>query len=82
MRVMPLPAQILVAFICSSVAFLLLRAAFHPHASVFDRLGGVGDYLAVGGTVLIFCVILYRIRNGTWTREQIDELLEIDDESF
>jgi hypothetical protein len=79
MRAMPILTQILVAFMSSGVAFFLFRTAFNPHASVFDPLEGLGDFLAVGVTVLTFCVILYRIRNGTWTREQIDELLGIDD---
>jgi hypothetical protein len=73
--------QVLVAVVSSSLAFSLLRTALHPHASVFDPLTNLGDYLAVGVTAVIFCVILYRLRRGTWTREQVDEVLGIDDES-
>jgi hypothetical protein len=72
---------LLVAFASSGIAFLLLRAAFHPHASVFDPITEPGDYLAVTGTVLIFCVILYRMQQRTWNREQVDKILQIDDES-
>jgi hypothetical protein len=70
---------ILAALASGGAAFFLLRKAFHSDASVFDPLEEIGDYLAVGGTALVFCAILYRMQQRTWTREHVDELLNIDD---
>lgn len=63
-------------------SFLLVRTALHRQTGAFDPIDGVADYLTVGITILCFAVILNRLRLGTWTREQEDYLLSIDDETF
>jgi hypothetical protein len=73
--------QILLAFVSSCMVFLLVRAALNAHAGMFDPLVGVADYLTVGITILSFTIIFHRLRSGTWTREQVSELSEIDDDS-
>jgi hypothetical protein len=65
-----------------ALGFALLRSALEPRISVFAPLTAGADYLAVGGALIVFCVIAYRIIRGTWTREQMEELLSIDDESI
>jgi hypothetical protein len=63
----------------SCIVFLLVRTALHSHAGMLDPIDGVADYLTIGITILCFAVILHRLRLATWTREQEDELLSVDD---
>lgn len=64
----------------SGVIFSLVRTALHPSAGLLDPLDTVGDYLSLGLTVLACIVILYRLRRGTWTRDNERELWNIDED--
>lgn len=64
----------------SGVIFSLVRTASHPSAALLDVLDTVGDYLSLGLSVLACLVILYRLRRGTWTRDNERELWNIDED--
>ena len=83
MRNLRITMKQMISVVASScLVFLLVRTALHRQTGAFDPIDGVADYLTVGITILCFAVILNRLRLGTWTREQEDYLLSIDDETF
>ncbi|MFP5390875.1 MAG: hypothetical protein ACLGI6_04905 [Gammaproteobacteria bacterium] len=70
--------QIAIAAVSGGVAYLVIAGVVHAlfaRGSDADRLG---QYVAIAAGLLVFGLVLYRIRHGSWPRESLDELLDID----
>ncbi len=61
------------------VSFVLIRSAFRPRGSPLGPLSESEQYFAVGVSLVIFAVVLYRMFLRSWGREQVDQLLDFDD---
>lgn len=72
--------QAFIAAVSGGLSYFLLRSALQPYGSLAGALDEI-NYLAIGLALLVFVAVFYRIRRGSWTREHVDELFEIDDDS-
>lgn len=72
-----IPTQRLIALLGGVVAYLPIAAMLHVPPWHPD-----GDtpahYLAIGAGVVVAVVVFVRIRQGTWTRRHIDDMLDVD----
>lgn len=65
------------------VSYLFVRAALRPRGwGMQSSLTDSENYLALGGAVVIFGVVLWRLCRGTWGKEQIDQILDIGDSGY
>jgi hypothetical protein len=63
------------------VSYFLIWSALRPFRSS-RPLTDYEQYVDLGASLLVFVVVLYRIRQSTWGREQVDKLMDIDDTSL
>jgi hypothetical protein len=66
------------AGIATVIAYVLIWSALRPFGSS-TPLSDDERYVDLGASLLVFVLVFYRIRQGTWGREQVDKLLDIDD---
>lgn len=71
--------SLVVSMIVGLVSFLLIRSAFRPRGSSLGPLGESEQFFAIGVSLAIFAVVLYRMCRRTWGREQVDQLIDFDD---
>lgn len=71
--------SLVVSSIVSLVSFLLIRSALRPRGSSLGPLSDAEQVFAVGLSLVIFIIVLYRMLCRTWNREQVDQLLDFDD---
>lgn len=61
---------LVVSTIVGLVSFLLIRSAFRPRGSSFGPISEPEQYFAVGVSLVIFAIVLYRMYRRLWGREQ------------
>lgn len=75
--------QVVIPLVISStiglMSFVLIRSAFRPRGSSAGPPSESEQYFAIGASLVIFAVVLYRMCRRSWGREQVDQLLGFDD---
>lgn len=68
------------AGLVSGLSYLLICSALRPRGWIGpSALSPHENYLAIGVAILVFGLVLWRLHNHTWGKDQVDSLLDVDD---
>ncbi|WP_332855620.1 hypothetical protein [Duganella sp. S19_KUP01_CR8] len=75
--------RILAAGAIGGVAYLIVCSALRSTGGpTLGRLDDYENYFAIGTAVVITVVVFWRLTKGAWSKEQLGDLLNIDDSAY
>jgi hypothetical protein len=81
--IITLAVRVLTAGVIGAVSYLFICAALRPSIS---SLSGPIDYyenlFAAAGSTIVFALVLWRLFRGSWSREQVSKILDLDSDGY
>lgn len=75
--------RIAAASAVAAVSYVFICAALRP--SIFGITGPIGDYenlFAIAGAAIVFTLVIWRLVRGSWGKEQVSKILDLDSDGY